>query len=245
MSDRAGDCEVLFQNLGVEVSQMLKCCAHIILCVDHGTDKVFRDIEQKIGVQQLLQVTAGEKIFTSPSTSIHTLGLIAIAKLLSPSHAQHSVSLYNEFKSWMANNGINCDGFKGFVANRFGRIAELAQQYLKWRESIQSFFDAVVDINSNKLVLAVSTFIQNDWFTCCSEIYSKVGELLIFPIMELFGIDKKGEEKSDDRSWAGAKRFFESKMSELKKQLDNLKSNPKTGKDKLMAFRELTRTRPR
>ena len=63
-------------------------------------------------------------------------------------------------------------GFKGFTANIFGRIAELAQQYLKLRGSIQAFFDAVIDINSNGLVFAISMFIQNDWFACCSEVYT-------------------------------------------------------------------------
>ena len=140
---------------------MLKCSAHIILGIDNAIDKVYRNFEQKIGVQKLLDVTGGEKIFISPSNSIHTLGLIAIAKLLSPSHAQHSVSLYTDFKYWLSENNLECHKFKGFVANRFGRIAELAKEYLSWRKSIQDFFNAVVDINSNKLVLAVSTFIQN------------------------------------------------------------------------------------
>ena len=142
-----------------------------------------------------------EKKFSSPSSSIHTLGLIAIAKLLSPSHAQHSISLYNDYTYWMASNGVNGECFRGFIANRFGRVAELAQEYLKWREAIQAFFDAVVDINSNKLVLAVSTFIQNDWFTCCTEIYSMMGEHMIFPMMRLLGIDKKGDDKDERRNW--------------------------------------------
>ncbi len=235
MTDRAGDCEVLLQNLGVDPHRILKCCAHIILGVDHAIDKVFKNTEQKIGVHQLLQVSAGEKIFSSPGSSIHTLGLIAIAKLLSPSHAQHSVSLYNDFKSWMVDNGHQCDGFKGFVANRFGRIAELAQGYLTYREPIQAFFNAVVDVNSNKLVLAVSTFIQNEWFTCCSEIYSMMGDLLIFPMMELLGIDKKGDQKNVDRSWAGVKGFLESKLDELEKLMVDKKKDPMCGRDKLEA----------
>ena len=98
MVDRAADNEVLLRALGVDPSKILKCCAHIILGVDHAIDKVYRDTEQKIGVTKLLPVTAGENIFTSPSSSIHTLGLIAISKLLSLSHAQQSVSLYNELK---------------------------------------------------------------------------------------------------------------------------------------------------
>ena len=207
MTDRAGECEILLQNLGIDSSKMLKCCAHMILGVDHAIDKVFKNTEQMIGVQKLLEVSAGEKIFLSPGSSIHTLGLIAIAKLLSPSHAQHSVSLYNDFKSWMADNGHQCDGLKGFAAKRFGRIAELALQYLTCHESIQVFFNAVVDINSNKLVLAVSTFIQNDWFTCCSEIYSMTGDMIIFPMMELLGIDQKGTRKNADRTWGGSEKL--------------------------------------
>ena len=208
MTDRAGECEGLLQNLGVDQSKLLKCSAHIILGIDHAIDKVYRNIEQKIGVHHLLEVTGGEKIFMSPSTSIHTLGLIAIAKLLSPSHAQHSVSLYTDFKSWMSNNELESHRFKGFVANRFGRIAELAKEYLTWRKSIQEFFNAVVDINSNKLVLAVSTFIQNEWFACCSEIYSMMGDLIIFPFMELLGIDKMGKTKDEERTWMGVEKFL-------------------------------------
>ena len=81
MSDRAADCDVLLHNLGIEPSRRLKCCAHIILAVDHAIDKVFRNTEQKIGVNWLLSVTAGEKVFMSPGSCVHTLGLIAVAKL--------------------------------------------------------------------------------------------------------------------------------------------------------------------
>ena len=65
----------------------------MILGADNATDKVFRDLEQSIGVEKLIEVNAGEKIFSSPSSSIHTLALIAIAKLLPPSHGAHSISL--------------------------------------------------------------------------------------------------------------------------------------------------------
>ena len=62
MTDSAADCEVLLQTLGVNPSKVLKCCAHIILGIDHTIDKVFKNTEQKIGVHQLLEVSAGEKI---------------------------------------------------------------------------------------------------------------------------------------------------------------------------------------
>ena len=57
MSDRAADCATLLDNLGISSNQIIKCCAHIILGVDHACDKVFRDIEQKIGIQKLLKVS--------------------------------------------------------------------------------------------------------------------------------------------------------------------------------------------
>ena len=164
MSDRAADCATLLDNMRINSNQISKCCAHIILDVDHACDKVFRDIEQKIGIQKLLKVSAGEKVLTSLSKSVHTLAQIALAKLLSPSHAAHSISLYSEYTAWMEVQGRDYTGFKGFVANRFGRIAEIAQEYLAQRQSILDFFEAVLDVNSNKLVLAFSTYIQNNWF---------------------------------------------------------------------------------
>ena len=170
----------------------MKCCAHIILGIDNAIDKVMKNTEQTIGIQKLLQLTTGEKVFTSPSSSIHTLGLIALAKLLSPSHASHSISLYNDYKCWLQMNEIQTgSNFKGFVSNRFGRIAELSQIHIIHKDHMKKFFDDVVDINSNNLVLAVSTFIQNDWFTQCSELYTEIGDMVIFPLMEFIGIDDK------------------------------------------------------
>ena len=168
---------------------------------------LFRNVEQKVGVHKLLKLTAGEKVFTSPSTSVHTLALIAIAKLLSPSHAAHSISLYNEYTASMQAHDIAHEGFKGFVANRFGRIAEIAKEYLQRHQSILDFFDAVVDVNSNKLVLAVSTYIQCEWFFCCSEVYTMLGEIVIFPLMDLLGIDKR-TETCFDKTWSGMRQFF-------------------------------------
>ena len=44
-------------------------------------------------VLNLISVKVGEKAFILSGSSIHTLGEIAISKLLSPSHAAHSLSL--------------------------------------------------------------------------------------------------------------------------------------------------------
>jgi len=157
ITDRAGDCNIMLKHLGVEEDKKLKCNAHVILGVDNAADKVFRNIEQSIGVQKLIEAKAGEKIYSSASSSIHTLALIAIAKLLSPSHASHSISLFGEFKLRLETNGMDSKGFKGFCANRFEHVAEISRQFLKNKHKIIRFFDFVVDENSNRLVLAVYT----------------------------------------------------------------------------------------
>lgn len=66
--------------------------------------------------------------------------------------------------------GIAHGGFKGFCANEFGRIAEIAKEFTAKRQSIIDFFEAIVDISVNNLVMAVSTYIQNDWFVLCSQV---------------------------------------------------------------------------
>ncbi|KAK6194847.1 hypothetical protein SNE40_000387 [Patella caerulea] len=126
ISDRAQDCKKLLQHLDIQPERTLKCCAHLILGVDSAIDKVFRDTETKIGLDKLINCN---NILKSASSSVFTVGLIAISKLLSPSHAAHSVSLYSEFKDWLKQKHERHD-FKGFVSNRFGRIAELAKTYL-------------------------------------------------------------------------------------------------------------------
>ena len=45
MGDSAGDNSVMLEHLGIAEDKILKCCAHVILGVDHAIDKVFRDIE--------------------------------------------------------------------------------------------------------------------------------------------------------------------------------------------------------
>ena len=233
MFGRAGDCTTLLDNLGIESNKVIKCCAHIILGIDHACDNVFKNIEQNIGIQKLLKVSAGEKGFTAPGTSVHTLAQIAIAKLLSSSHAAHSVSMFNHYTTWIQTQEITHAGFKGFIGNRFGRIAEIAKEYLARRQSILDFFEAVVDINSNKLVLAVSTYIQNDWFLCCSQVYERLGDIVIFPLMDLIGIDKK-DVVSTARNWNGVRQFFKDKIPELEKTRDSYASATSV-KEKLYA----------
>ena len=123
--------------------------------------------QKRIGIEKLIDCS---DILRSPSSSILTVGLITITKRLSPSHAAHYVAPYNEFVHWLENSNLEFNGFKGFVSNRLGRITELAKLYIGKKDHIRDFFDAIVDVNSNKLVLAVSTFITNDRFQCACEV---------------------------------------------------------------------------
>ena len=140
------------------------------------------------------------------------------AILLSPSHASHSVSMYNDFMQYLENNNEDPVKFKGFQANRFGRTAELSREFVKHQKQILQFFEDVVDENSNKLVLAVSTYIQNDWFSLCTKLYAKLGELIIFPLMNLFGIDRDTRHKGDDSKcdWFAVRQFLQITIPEMK-----------------------------
>ena len=71
-----------------------------------------------------------------------------------------------------------------------GGFTEIAEKFLANQQLILDFFESVVDQNGNKLVLAVATYIQSDWFICCSEVYSELGKLIIFPLMNILGIDR-------------------------------------------------------
>ena len=61
------------------------------------------------------------------------------------------------------------------------------------KDQILKFFNSVVDINSNKLVLAVSVYIQSDWFSLCCKLYRKIADLVFFTLMDLLGIDERGK----------------------------------------------------
>ena len=98
------------------------------------------------------------------------------------------------------------------------------------RQWILRFFDSVVDLDSNKLVLAVSTHLQIDWFVLCSEVYTEIEELIIFPMMKLLGIDSKTAENCT--GWLGAKDSFK-QIDELEQRTHNCDLS--TGKGRLVA----------
>ena len=82
-----------------------------------------------------------------------------------------------------------------------------------------------MDHNSNKLVLAVSTYIQNDWFNLCSRVYERLGFILIFSLMQLLEINKAKEVKREDRNRPGIREFFKQKIPDLKNIRDNASAN--------------------
>ena len=118
--------------------------------------------------------------------------------------------------------GVEHAGFKGFVANRFGRKAEMAKEFLARKKSFMNFFDATVDAKANKLVFAVSI----------SEIYKELGEFIIFPLIAL-GFDNQAPQSAHHRSWTGAREFFRQKLVKVVKRQGELTNSNK--KDCLLA----------
>ena len=112
MSDRASDVDPSLEKLGVEPRRRLKCCAHIILCIDEAIEKVLKDHELRIGLSKLLEVQSTRFNIAGRGASILTLGQIAIAKMLSPSHAKDTISLFESFSAFMKKSDTKND-FKG------------------------------------------------------------------------------------------------------------------------------------
>ena len=157
----------MLDELGIEESKRLKCNAHILLASDTAIDKVFRDVETVIGSSNLITKGAGH-VFNSPKNSVWYLGLLAIiAKLISPSHNKESISLYTEYTNFLKRNpegkkSFLKNKFKGFTSNRFGGLGELSAFFLTHKAEIDQFFEDIVDVNANKLVLAVYSFYTSD-----------------------------------------------------------------------------------
>jgi hypothetical protein len=221
LSDRAADCDVLLDTLGVEEEKRLKCCQHVILTIDEAINKVFIDTESMIGRDQLAGVSIGTKAYQSTS-SIVTLGLIAIAKCLSPSHAALSYSLYMDYKNWREENNLVTKDFKGFKS-RFGRIASLASLFLVHKEDLVKYFSENIDENSNKLVLALSAYFKSEWFSVGREVYKVFEAKLIKPICLMLGIDDYGKVEMENRNWIGVQEFYKEKVKEMKDLSDNEK----------------------
>ena len=131
MSDRGGEVNKTHEELNVDASKWLKCNAHITLAVDEAIDKTFREYEQTLGFSNLLEIQSTRFNGASRGKSVLQLAQIALAKLLSPSHAANSISLYKEFTAFLTVNDAK-NNFKGFISNRFGRRGETASVFLDW-----------------------------------------------------------------------------------------------------------------
>ena len=215
MSDRVADTDVTLAELEVDKEKILKCSAHPILAIDEAINKVMLEVETNIGREKLIGQNCGSFAFQSKS-SIVILGLMAISKCLSPSHAVASISLYKSYKDWRQEEGLDYEDFKGFQTNRFGRTSFLASLYLKHQQDLTRYFDEEVDENSNRLVLALTAYFQSDWFTMGCRVYSTFESIIIKPLCVLLGIDANKSVNREDRNWIGVKVFFETKLTELK-----------------------------
>ena len=89
-------------------------------------------------------------------------------------------------------------------------MAEIVKEFLNLQSLICEFFEACIDTNSKKLVLAVSGFLESDWFHICCQLYAEVGYLLIFPLMNLLGIDGKKDTYKTTRQ--DVQNFFQKKI---------------------------------
>lgn len=77
---------------GVDEKRRLKCNAHIF-GTDYALQNVFKSYEEKVGREVLVVGEVGHKVLHGTSTII-MLGLIALCKCLSLSHAVLEYYLY-------------------------------------------------------------------------------------------------------------------------------------------------------
>ena len=218
--DRAGDNLVMLEELGVKEEKTVKCNAHILLAIEDAMDSVMCDTEVAVGKDKLISTEAAH-VFTSSGSSIPTLAQIAIAKQFSPSHCQESVSQFSAYKIFLQERAGEGDthakellkkGFVGFSSNRFGRRSALATMILEHLPVLKEFMTQNVDEFQNKLSLANSIYLHNDWVILCCRVMAKFDELLVTPLLSALGVDHFKKERSENRSWKGLKEFFGEKM---------------------------------
>ena len=148
--------------------------------------------------------------------------------MLSPSHAQESVSLYKSYKQYLqedsrngqsetkeVSGGLLKHGFQKFSSNRFGRMLSLSETFEENKNMIRKFYDDQVDEHANKLVLACFAYLNSEWFQLCCKIAAVVNKLVVLPIKEALGMDAARSTKSDSRSWSGLKVLFASLLDNL------------------------------
>ena len=186
------------------------------------------DTEVTVGKDKLISTEASH-VFSSSGSSIATLAHIAIAKQFSPSHCQESVSQFSAYKSFLLEKAAEGNseaknllknGFVGFSSNRFGRRSALGSMVLQHLALLQEFMAKNVDEFQNKLSLANSIYLHNDWVILCCRVMARFDQILVTPLLEALGVDHFKKKRSEHRSWAGLKKFFSDKLS----MLEDLKS---------------------
>ena len=68
-------------------------------------------------------------------------------------------------------------------------------------QHIRDFFEEYVDENSNKLVLAVHTYVESDWFLPCCEVVDQFYKDITIPIKQLIGMEEFKGTKNGNRDW--------------------------------------------
>ena len=54
MNDRAADGELMLDELNVDPSKRLNCIVRVLLAIDGAIDKIFKDVETRVGVSKLI-----------------------------------------------------------------------------------------------------------------------------------------------------------------------------------------------
>ena len=91
-------------------------------------------------------------------------------------------------------------GFKCFMSNRFVRLGELSELFIKHKDMIKALFEKQVSINSKKLVLAIHSNYKSHWISVCCKITSFFNHTFTLPIKEILGINEFMKTKVADRS---------------------------------------------
>ena len=104
------------------------------------------------------------------------------------------------------------------VANRLGRVSEIAKKFNELRKYIAQFFYACVDANGNKLVLEASVDLR---VRVVSQFFRDLRGTRRFSnistkAVALIEID---ETIKTSRSWRDVKDFFNQKTPELKERM--------------------------
>ena len=172
--------------------------------------------------------------FNAPKNSVWYLGLIALAKLFSPSHSKESISLYKDYSTFLKNEEFssidNLKGFKGFQSNRFGRMGEIANTMVFHKDIIDKFFERQVNEHSNKRVLAVSSYKDSQWFLLCCEVSAYFFQTVTIKMKKALFIDEFKKSRNKYGNWTDIKVSFREILNDLE---ELILSNLQGGKERL------------